>query len=98
MKQTNRLRSAAEPSFVSDLNHNYLHFRRTKIVATIGPASNSNRMLEKLIGAGLNVARINFSHGDPKEHCSLMERIRHVARGMNKTVAILADLCGPKIR
>ncbi|MBN2144273.1 MAG: pyruvate kinase [Candidatus Aureabacteria bacterium] len=98
MKKNNPLRTADEPSFVSDLNHNYLYFRRTKIVATIGPASNSNRMLEKLIGAGLNVARINFSHGDPKELSSLMERIRSVARRMNKTVAILADLCGPKIR
>lgn len=81
-----------------DLGHKYLHFRRTKIVATIGPASQSPRMLRRLITAGLDVARINFSHGDPAEHVATMQRIRETARRCGRTVAILADLCGPKIR
>jgi pyruvate kinase len=81
-----------------DLNHKYLYFRRTKIVATIGPATNSPVMLRRLIEGGLDVARINFSHGEAKDHLATMRRIRHIAADCGKTVAILADLCGPKIR
>ena len=81
-----------------DLDHKYLHFRRTKIVATIGPATASPQMLRRLIVAGLDVARINFSHGDPKEHVVTMRRIREIAARCGRTVASLADLCGPKIR
>jgi pyruvate kinase len=81
-----------------DLGHKYLLFRRTKIVATIGPATQSPRMLRQLIKAGLDVARINFSHGDPAAHVATMRLIRETARRCGKTVAILADLCGPKIR
>jgi pyruvate kinase len=81
-----------------DLGHKQLHFRRTKIVATIGPATSRSEMLRRLIDAGLDVARINFSHGDPDAHLATMRRIRQIAADRRKTVGILADLCGPKIR
>ncbi|MBA4386503.1 MAG: pyruvate kinase [Verrucomicrobia bacterium] len=84
--------------FDLDLDHKYLVYRRTKIVASIGPASDSPAMLRKLILQGMNVARINFSHGDPGHHLEVMRRIRSVAAGLGKTVAIMGDLCGPKIR
>ncbi len=72
--------------------------RRTKIVATIGPASNSRSMLEKLVEAGMNVARLNFSHGSYEEHVEVIRSIRSISRTMNRPVAILLDLQGPKIR
>ena len=72
--------------------------RRTKIVATIGPASDSPEMLRQLIMAGMNVARVNFSHGDAATHTATIERIRNISRELNKPVAILQDLGGPKIR
>jgi len=81
-----------------NLNYKYLFYRRTKIVATIGPASESEQKLSLLIKKGMNVARINFSHGDPAEHVKLVLRIRKVALSLNANVAILGDLCGPKIR
>ena len=71
---------------------------KTKIVATIGPASRSPEVLEKLIGAGLNVARLNFSHGDFDSHRKVIEIIRAAARAAGRRVAILADLPGPKMR
>ena len=71
---------------------------KTKIVATIGPASESPQMLEKLIRAGLNVARLNFSHGDPSRHAEVVRRIRRAAKKLGKRVAIMADLPGPKMR
>lgn len=71
---------------------------KTKIVATIGPASESPEMLEKLIRAGLNVARLNFSHGDFEQHGVLVKRIREASRKVGKRVAIMADLPGPKMR
>ena len=75
-----------------------LHFRRTRIVATIGPASSSPEMLQAMIEAGVDIARINFSHGNPADHVKLMQRIHSSARKYNRTVSILGDLCGPKIR
>ncbi len=72
--------------------------RRTKIVATIGPASESADMIRRLILAGMDVARVNFSHGDVKINVATIERIRAVSRELGKPVAILQDLCGPKIR
>ncbi len=72
--------------------------RKTKIVATIGPASNSKPVLKKMIAAGLNVARLNLSHGTYKEHQQVIDRIRSLAGDMNTPVAILLDLQGPKIR
>ena len=85
-------------TFDLDLNHSYLNYRRMKIVGTIGPASQDPATLRKLINAGLNVARINFSHGNPADHVKVMETIRKAASDTGKSVAILADLCGPKIR
>ena len=71
---------------------------KTKIVATIGPASESPEMLVRLIRAGVNVARLNFSHGDFSHHAEVVKRIRNAARETNRRVAIMADLPGPKMR
>lgn len=72
--------------------------RNTKIVCTIGPASESVETLEKLMGAGMNVARLNFSHGDYEEHGARIKNIRLAALKRNKNVAILLDTKGPEIR
>src|SRR5438876_1622948 len=72
--------------------------RRTKIVCTIGPASDSEEMLAKLIATGMNVARVNFSHGTPEYQRDLVRKIKRVRKVLNKPVAILQDLQGPKIR
>jgi pyruvate kinase len=71
---------------------------KTKIVCTIGPASSSEEMIRKLMLTGMNVARINFSHGNFESHSEVIRRVRKVAAELNRTVAILADLPGPKIR
>lgn len=72
--------------------------RRTKIVATIGPASQSEAILKDLIETGVNVFRLNFSHGDIETHLAVAERIRQQASLLGKYVGILVDLQGPKIR
>jgi pyruvate kinase len=72
--------------------------RRTKIVCTIGPASSSEKMIEGLIRAGMNVARLNFSHGDYASHRRVIRTIRKLERKLAMPVAILQDLPGPKIR
>ncbi|MCL6518018.1 pyruvate kinase [Alicyclobacillus sp.] len=72
--------------------------RRTKIVCTIGPASESPEMLEALIRAGMDVARLNFSHGSYDEHKLRIDRIREAARRVGKHVGIMLDIKGPKIR
>ena len=84
--------------FDLDLHHKYLHYRRTKIVATVGPASLSPHNLRALIAKGLDVVRVNFSHGKADDHLRTIRRIRKTAAELNRTVAILGDLCGPKIR
>ncbi len=71
---------------------------KTKIVCTIGPASESPEILEKMIRAGMNVARLNFSHGDFPGHKRVIENLRAAARKAGHRLAILADLPGPKIR
>src|SRR5215470_2811386 len=71
---------------------------KTKIVATIGPASETPEMLARLIRAGLNVARLNFSHGDFAGHAERIQRIRSSAEAVGRRVAIMADLPGPKMR
>ncbi len=71
---------------------------KTKIVATIGPASDDSKTLEALIKAGMSVARINFSHGTFEEHKKRIERIRRVSERLGRRVAILGDLPGVKIR
>lgn len=73
-------------------------YKRTKILATIGPASDSEEMIEKLIKAGMNGARLNFSHGSFEEHAGKVKAVREIAKKLNKEVAILQDLQGPKIR
>ncbi len=73
-------------------------FRKTKIVCTIGPATASKDMLKSLIQAGMNVARLNFSHGDHKGHREIIKKIRQAARETGTPVGILQDLAGPKIR
>ncbi len=71
---------------------------KTKIICTIGPASESVKVLERLIRAGMNVARLNFSHGDFDSHKKVIDNIRAAARETGKRVAIMADLPGPKMR
>ncbi|WP_379135844.1 pyruvate kinase [Paenibacillus sp. sgz500958] len=72
--------------------------RKSKIVCTIGPASESLENTKKLILAGMNVARLNFSHGDFEEHGARIKTIRQASQELNKTVAILLDTKGPEIR
>jgi pyruvate kinase len=72
--------------------------RRTKIVCTIGPASRSADMLEQLIRAGMNVARLNFSHGTPAEHLEVITAVRRTAERLGQPIAILQDLAGLKVR
>ncbi len=72
--------------------------RSCKIVGTIGPSSRSREVLKKLIGAGLNIARLNFSHGDFEFHAENIKTIRSLSKEMGRNVAILQDLQGPKIR
>ncbi len=71
---------------------------RTKIVCTIGPASSSPAVLERLLRAGMNVARLNFSHGTQAEHGKVIQDLRHLAELLERPLAILQDLAGPKIR
>ena len=72
--------------------------RKTKIVCTIGPASESIETLTELIEAGMNVARLNFSHGDFEEHGARIENIRKAGKTLGKDIAILLDTKGPEIR
>jgi pyruvate kinase len=71
---------------------------KTKVVATIGPASDKPEVLERMLAAGMNVARVNFSHGDQGYHRELIGRIRAAARAAGRRVAIMGDLPGPKMR
>ncbi|MGM9991244.1 MAG: pyruvate kinase [Candidatus Bruticola sp.] len=75
-----------------------MNFRRTKIVATIGPASQDKQMLDKLVKTGMNVARLNFSHGTHQSHQELYNNLREVGRQNDVFITVLQDLCGPKIR
>ncbi len=72
--------------------------RSTKIVATLGPSSSSPAVLERMVRAGVDVVRLNFSHGTADDHLKRAELVKEVARKANRTVAILCDLQGPKIR
>jgi pyruvate kinase len=75
-----------------------LPLNKTKIVCTIGPASQSREVMEKMLRAGMNVARLNFSHGDFPGHKEVIENLRAAARTTGRRLAILADLPGPKMR
>ena len=71
---------------------------RTKIVATVGPASSAPDVLRRLIEAGVDVFRLNFSHGTHEEHGAVVSQIRAASRELGREIAVLQDLCGPKIR
>ncbi len=73
-------------------------FRRTKILVTLGPATDDPKVLDKIIEAGVDVVRINFSHGTAEEHLSRAEKLRSRARSFGRQIGVLADLQGPKIR
>ena len=75
-----------------------LRWRRTKIIATVGPATDTVKSIKELIKSGVNVFRLNMSHGDHVYHRKVFTRIRKCSKKMNAHVAILMDLCGPKIR
>ena len=72
--------------------------RATKIVATLGPASSDPGVLERMLRAGVNVVRVNFSHGTAAEHTETVRRVREIAERVRQSVGVLADLQGPKIR
>ena len=73
-------------------------FRRAKIVATLGPSSSSSEKIEALAKAGMNVARLNMSHGSLEDHAKKIKKIREVSRVIQRQIGILMDLQGPKIR
>ncbi len=87
---------ASVMSIVTELD--LLKYRRTKIVATVGPASGSPAVLRELIEAGVDVFRVNMSHGTHAAHGAAISAIRDAADELGRATAILADLCGPKIR
>ena len=72
--------------------------RRTKIICTIGPASSSEEVMRSLLLAGLNVARMNFSHGTHESHAELIERFRKVRDELKLSAAVMLDTKGPEIR
>src|SRR5881397_2747770 len=72
--------------------------RSTKIVATLGPASSEPAVLERILRAGVNVVRLNFSHGTAQDYIALAKLVRQTAQSAGREVAIMADLQGPKIR
>jgi len=73
-------------------------YKRTKILATVGPASDSLETLEGLINAGVNVFRLNFSHGSHEYHEATLSKIRQASKNVGRDVGVLQDICGPKIR
>jgi len=75
-----------------------LTLRKTKIVATLGPSSSSEEMLARMIMAGVNVVRLNFSHGSAEEHINRAEMVRAIALKLSRPIGVLCDLQGPKIR
>src|SRR5919112_2703818 len=72
--------------------------RSTKIVATVGPASREPAVLERMIDQGMDVARLNFAHGEPEQHAETVSRIRAAAERVGREVAVLQDVPGPKLR
>lgn len=72
--------------------------RRTKIICTVGPATSTPERLQALVEAGMNVVRLNFSHGDHEFHAQTIRRLRQISSEQRKPIALMQDLCGPKIR
>ncbi len=81
-----------------DIDPEVLIYRRTRIVATLGPSSREPGIIDELVRAGVNVFRLNFSHGTHDEHREIYERVRAATAASVPATAVLADLCGPKIR
>jgi pyruvate kinase len=75
-----------------------ISYNKTKIVATVGPASSSKEMLRALLKEGVDVFRLNFSHGSHSDHQKVIENVREISREIGSAVALLLDLQGPKIR
>ena len=75
-----------------------LPINKTKIVCTIGPASESPAVMKQMIESGMNVARLNFSHGDFATHKKVIENLRAASKSLGRRIAIMADLSGPKMR
>ncbi|HLA14504.1 MAG TPA: pyruvate kinase, partial [Gemmatimonadaceae bacterium] len=71
---------------------------RTKIVCTLGPATSTDEAIRGLMEAGMNVARVNFSHGTHEQHAATIAMVRRIAKEMDKPIGILGDLQGPRIR
>lgn len=80
------------------MTHTRNRLRRTKIVATLGPATDAPGVLERMVRAGVDVVRVNFSHGEAADHVRRVETVRKAARDLGREVGVLADLQGPKIR
>src|SRR6056297_4081218 len=72
--------------------------RKTKIVCTLGPAANDKETLKNLVEAGMDVARLNFSHGDHEEHGNRIEMVKEVEKEIDKPIGIILDTQGPEIR
>ncbi len=75
-----------------------MYAKKTKIVATIGPASESDSVFQKMVNSGLNLVRLNFSHGDHESHKKVIDLVRRTEKKLDKKIAIIQDLSGPKIR
>ena len=73
-------------------------FKKTRVVCTIGPASESEEMIAKLAHAGMNIARMNFSHGSHEEHLARIQAVRHVSESTGINLAVALDTKGPEIR
>ncbi len=93
-----KIRDRQKPASPSPISRIVTSARHAKIICTIGPACSSEEMLRDLMRLGMDVARMNFSHGSHEEHACNIQRLRHVAESENRTICILQDLQGPKIR
>lgn len=95
---------AVEEASIENINHNLTRkeeaekMKKTKIIATVGPACESEKMIEDMINAGVNVFRLNFSHGTHEEHLKYIKLIKSVRKRLKTHTAMLADMQGPKIR
>jgi len=83
---------------ITDIRLERRDFRHTKIICTLGPATNTPEMIEQLAKAGMNLARINMSHGTQESHLKVIKAIKGLNRRLNHPIAILMDLQGPEIR
>src|SRR2546423_564987 len=90
--------TSVKSAFIDTLANGNGRARRAKIVGTLGPSSSSIEVFRQLVRAGLDVARLNFSHGSHAQKAELIRLLRRVSKGEGKPICILADLQGPKIR